>query len=121
VLRLARENPLWGHHWIQGEVLKLGIAVAPSTVWEILHAAGIDPAPRLPVRSDCDRVWCPADIDRFSGCAGREVDRGHRVRSVVGDVGGLPVRSDRDRIRRLADIDRLSGSAGCEVDRRHSP
>jgi putative transposase len=25
---------------------KLGVTVAPSTVWEILHAAGIDPAPR---------------------------------------------------------------------------
>jgi putative transposase len=27
-------------------VTKLGVTVAPSTVWEILRAAGIDPAPR---------------------------------------------------------------------------
>jgi hypothetical protein len=29
-----------------GELTKLGVRVAPSTVWEILRAAGIDPAPR---------------------------------------------------------------------------
>jgi transposase InsO family protein len=45
-VRLAKENPLWGYRRIHGELAKIGVAVAPSTVWEILRTAGIDPAPR---------------------------------------------------------------------------
>ena len=46
ILRLARENSTWGHRRVQGEPARLGYSIAPSTVWEILHAAGIDPAPQ---------------------------------------------------------------------------
>jgi putative transposase len=46
VIRMATENPTWGHRRVQGELVKLGHPIASSTVWQILHDAGIDPAPR---------------------------------------------------------------------------
>jgi hypothetical protein len=46
VLEMARDNPGWGYRRIQGELAGLGYMVAPSTVWQILKDAGIDPAPR---------------------------------------------------------------------------
>jgi len=46
VVRLAKENPLWGYRRIHGELTKLGVTIAPSTVYEILRGAGIGPAPR---------------------------------------------------------------------------
>ena len=46
VLRLAAQNPTWGHRRVQGELARLGCQIAASTVWKILHQAGVDPAPR---------------------------------------------------------------------------
>ena len=46
VLRLASENPTWGYRRIHGELRGLGIPLSPSSVWNILHRQGIEPAPR---------------------------------------------------------------------------
>jgi putative transposase len=46
VIGIATDNPTRGHRRVQGELVKLGHPIAASTVWQILHAAGIDPAPR---------------------------------------------------------------------------
>ena len=46
IIGMARENPAWGHRRVRGELARMGYAIAASTVREILHAAGIDPAPR---------------------------------------------------------------------------
>jgi transposase InsO family protein len=44
VLRLAAQNPTWGHRRVQGELAGLGYQIAASTVGKILHQAGIDPS-----------------------------------------------------------------------------
>jgi transposase InsO family protein len=46
VIHMATENPTWGHRRVQGKLVRLGHRIAASTVWQILHDAGIDPAPR---------------------------------------------------------------------------
>ena len=46
VIRMATGNPGCGHRHVQGELVKLGYQIAASTVWQILHDAGMDPAPR---------------------------------------------------------------------------
>jgi putative transposase len=46
VVEMARDNPGWGYRRSHGELAGLGYKLAPSTVWQILKDAGIDPAPR---------------------------------------------------------------------------
>lgn len=46
ILRLARENPTWGYQRIRGELLKLGHAVAATTVQTVLRRHRVPPAPR---------------------------------------------------------------------------
>ncbi len=46
IVRLAAENPTWGYRRVQGELARLGIKIAASTVWEVLRRAGVPPTPR---------------------------------------------------------------------------
>src|SRR5919197_888236 len=56
ILRLAAENPSWRYKRIQGELVGLGISLSASSVWNVLHRHGIEPAPRrasVSWRSSC--------------------------------------------------------------------
>ncbi|MFB6784469.1 helix-turn-helix domain-containing protein [Streptomyces sp. NPDC056352] len=62
VLRLACENSGWSYRRIQGELAMLGNLIAPSTVWEILKAEGVDPAPERTATTWAGFLRSQADI-----------------------------------------------------------
>jgi transposase len=69
VIRMVTENPEWGHRRVQGELMKLGHRIAASTVWQILHDAGIDPAPGAPARrGSSSSPHRPAASSRPTSC-----------------------------------------------------
>jgi hypothetical protein len=45
IVRLAKQNPTWGHQRIQGELARIGHTIAKTTVWQILTSNGIEPSP----------------------------------------------------------------------------
>ena len=61
VVRMAVENPQWGHTRIRGALSNLGHEIARTTVKRILHDHGIDPAPersrRLPWKTFLQAPW----------------------------------------------------------------
>ncbi len=46
IVRIARENPRMGYDKIQGELLKLGLKIHPSTVQNVLRRHGLLPSPQ---------------------------------------------------------------------------
>ncbi|HSH77553.1 MAG TPA: integrase core domain-containing protein [Herpetosiphonaceae bacterium] len=46
IVRLARENPVWGYSKLHGELLKLGYEVGRSTIRDVLKRQHVPPAPQ---------------------------------------------------------------------------
>jgi transposase InsO family protein len=45
VVKIAKENPSWGYDRLEGALKNLGHVIAPTTIRNILHRRGLEPAP----------------------------------------------------------------------------
>ncbi len=56
----------WGYRRVQGELARLGVRVAASTVWQVLQRAGLPPAPRR--ESETWRAFLRAQATGIIAC-----------------------------------------------------
>jgi hypothetical protein len=88
IVRLAKENTRWGYEKIQGELLKLGYTLCPSTVGNILKRHGITPACE---RSNSSwRKFLGHYMQQMLACdffRGRNLRSQNRLRSVLHRTG----------------------------------
>jgi len=67
ILRLARENPRWGHRRVQGELGKLGHAISASAVRAALRRHRVPPAPQRR-RATTWRAFLQQHKDQLLAC-----------------------------------------------------
>ena len=114
IVRPAKENPLRGHRRIHSELTKLGVAVAPSTVWKILRARGHRSGSAPVGPSLAAAPARPGHRDR----RGRLFACGHRAaKETVQQARNLALTLDE----RFEDIKFLIGDRGSNVTRSFGP